>query len=89
MHDRLRSELDYKIPLSQVCELCHSVGVLAEGVSEMGRTLVGVVEVRPKQLLEDGVRRELVHRVAAIMHHNLAFAAKKVSITSAWNSSNR
>ena len=63
----------------QVSELCHSVGVLAEGVGEMGTTLVGVQQLHPRQLLEDGVRRELVHRVARIMHQNLVFPARKVS----------
>lgn len=63
----------------QLSELCHSVGVLAAGVEQMGDTLVGVVELQPLQLLEDGVRNELLRRVASIMHNNLVFPFKKVS----------
>uniref|UniRef100_A0A6A7FVW9 Strumpellin n=1 Tax=Hirondellea gigas TaxID=1518452 RepID=A0A6A7FVW9_9CRUS len=63
----------------KLCSLCHSVGVLAEGVRQMGLTLVGVLELQPRQLLEDGVRRELVHRVATIIDKNIRFTAKKGS----------
>ena len=64
----------------QVSQLCHGVGQLAEGVGEMGRTLVGVVEVHPQQLLEEGVRGELVRRVANILNTNIAFPSKKVGL---------
>ena len=65
--------------LHQVSQLCHSVGQLAEGVRQMGLTLVGVVEVQPRQLLEDGVRSELVRRVANILNNNVTFNARKVT----------
>ena len=42
----------------------------------MKTTLVGVVKVDPKQLLEDGIRKELVQQVASALHHNLIFNPK-------------
>ena len=46
----------------------------------MKTTLVGVVKVDPKQLLEDGIRKELVQQVAGALHHSLIFNPKaKVS----------
>jgi len=39
----------------------------------MKTTLVGVIKVDPKQLLEDGIRKELVKQVEAALHHGLIF----------------
>nr|XP_045581537.1 WASH complex subunit 5-like [Procambarus clarkii]XP_045581547.1 WASH complex subunit 5-like [Procambarus clarkii]XP_045581556.1 WASH complex subunit 5-like [Procambarus clarkii] len=60
----------------QMAELSHSVAVLAEGVAMMETTLVGVIQVDPRRLLEDGVRRELVFQVAQILHEGLTFNTK-------------
>lgn len=47
----------------------------------MKSTLVGVVEIDPKQLLEDGIRKELVHHIAVALHNGLIFNPKtKVNI---------
>ena len=42
----------------------------------MKTTLVGVIKVDPKQLLEDGIRKELVKQVAAALHYGLIFNPK-------------
>lgn len=60
----------------QMAELSHGVAVLAEGVAMMETTLVGVIQVDPRRLLEDGVRRELVLLVAKILHEGLTFNTK-------------
>ena len=39
----------------------------------MKTTLVKVIKVDPKQLLEDGIYKELVKQVAAALHHGLIF----------------
>ncbi|KAF6101647.1 WASH complex subunit 5 [Phyllostomus discolor] len=39
----------------------------------MKTTLVGIIKVDPKQLLEDGIRKELVKRVAFALHRGLIF----------------
>ena len=39
----------------------------------MKTTLVGVIKVDPKQLLEDGILMELVKQVEAALHHGLIF----------------
>ena len=43
----------------------------------METTLVGVIEVDPKQLLEDGIRRELVVQIARAMDEILVFNKAK------------
>ena len=59
-----------------MAELSHQVAVLAEGVAMMETTLVGVIQVDPRRLLEDGVRRELVQLVAKILHEGLTFSTR-------------
>lgn len=60
----------------QVAQLTHDISVFTEGILLMKTTLVGVVKVDPKQLLEDGIRKELVQQVAWALHSGLIFNAK-------------
>ncbi|RXG50961.1 WASH complex subunit strumpellin [Armadillidium vulgare] len=60
----------------KMAELTQRVGVLAEGISKMKRTLVGVVQIDPRKLLDEGVRRELVRQVATSLHHGFVFNQK-------------
>ena len=39
--------------------------MLTEGVLKMQTTLLGVIKVDPKELLHDGIRRELVRQVSS------------------------
>lgn len=44
--------------------------------------VVTVLQVDPKQLLEDGIRKELVRQVGGALHHGLIFNPKaKVTVT--------
>lgn len=61
--------------------MTYSVSILTEGVLCMKSTLVGVVEIDPKQLLEDGIRKELVQHIAVALHDGLKFNPKaKVNV---------
>lgn len=42
----------------------------------MKTTLVGIIKVDPKQLLEDGIRKELVRQVAYALSRDLIFNPK-------------
>lgn len=42
----------------------------------MEKTLVGVICIDPKQLLEDGIRKELVKNISLALHTNLSFNSK-------------
>lgn len=46
------------------------------GVQMMEKTLVGVICIDPKQLLEDGIRKELVTNVSQALHNNLVFNSR-------------
>jgi len=56
----------------------YSISVYTEGMLAMETTLVGVIQVDPRRLLEDGIRRELVLQVATAMDRALNFNKAKV-----------
>ena len=56
--------------------MTHRISVFTEGILAMDTTLVGVIQVEPRQLLEDGIRRELVKKIAFAMHTGLAFSGR-------------
>eukprot|EP00069_Balaena_mysticetus_P012084 bmy_07434T0 len=60
-------------PRYEVAKLTHAISIFTEGILMMKTTLVGIIEVDPKQLLEDGIRKELVKRVAFALHRGLIF----------------
>lgn len=64
--------------------MTEAIATFTEGILAMKTTLVGIVRLDPKQLLEEGIRRELVSRMANAMHTALTFnqKAKASEITS-------
>ncbi|XP_078396090.1 WASH complex subunit 5 isoform X2 [Cetorhinus maximus] len=60
----------------EVARLTHAISIFTEGILMMKTTLVGIIKVDPKQLLEDGIRKELVRRVAYALHKGLIFNPK-------------
>ncbi|XP_045024788.1 WASH complex subunit 5 isoform X2 [Daphnia magna] len=73
--DKLKdyAQLDQRF---QVAKLTESVSTFTEGILAMKTTLVGIVRLDPKRLLEEGIRRELVRRMVKAMHDSLSFNAK-------------
>lgn len=63
----------------QVAKSTHAISVFTEGMLMMKTTLVGIIKVDPKQLLEDGIRKEMVKQVAAALHMGLTFNPKAKS----------
>ena len=55
----------------EVARLTYQISVFTEGVLAMKSTLYGVVKVDPKQLLEDGIRKELVRMITTTLHQGL------------------
>jgi hypothetical protein len=60
-----------------VSQLTYQISVFTEGILMMKSTLMGVVKVDPKQLLEDGIRKELVNQVATALNEVLVFDSVK------------
>ncbi|TSK20198.1 WASH complex subunit 5 [Bagarius yarrelli] len=73
---QIMGDLSYAWQLIDVAKLTHAISIFTEGILMMKTTLVGIIKVDPKQLLEDGIRKELVKRVALSLHKGLIFNAK-------------
>lgn len=56
----------------------YEVSKFTEGILAMEKTLMGIVEVDPKQLLEDGIRKELVRQIAVALDTTLQFKSGKI-----------
>lgn len=86
--DKLRemAQLEQRYKLSK---LTHGVSVFTEGILAMETTLVGVIKVDPKQLLEDGIRKQLVRTIASRMHLALDFEGGSGSSSSSGSSRRR
>lgn len=75
MKDQIKeyAKLDERL---EVARLTHSIAVFTEGILQMKTTLVGIIKIDPKRLLEDGIRKELVNQVAKALHNGLVFNPK-------------
>mmetsp|Transcript_12766 Transcript_12766/g.36085 ORF Transcript_12766/g.36085 Transcript_12766/m.36085 type:complete len:1178 (-) Transcript_12766:150-3683(-) len=71
------AQFDDRYMLSKIT---YAVSVFTEGMLAMESTLIGVVQVDPKQLLEDGIRKKLVEVLSKTMHESLVFNLKKPSM---------
>ena len=60
----------------ELAKSTHRISVFTEGILAMDDTLIGVIEVKPRQLLEDGIRRELVKKIADALHRLLHFSGQ-------------
>ncbi|XP_043227875.1 WASH complex subunit 5-like isoform X2 [Amphibalanus amphitrite] len=76
--DKLKeyAQLDQRLEMAR---LTHAVSVLTDGILAMKTTLVGVIRLDPARLLEDGIRKQLVHQMADTLHRTLTFSAKHKS----------
>lgn len=70
------SQLDLRFELSK---LTHQVSIFTEGILVMEKTLLGVVQVDPRQILQQGLKRELVRQIATAMHENVMGTGSGVS----------
>jgi WASH complex subunit strumpellin len=64
------AQLDVRYELSK---LTHQAAMFTEGVLVMEKTLLGVIQVEPRAILEEGLRRELVQQIATAMHESVMF----------------
>lgn len=56
----------------------NQVSVYTQGILAMSTTLLGIIKLDPKQLLEDGIRKELVRQIATALHDHLDFKTGKL-----------
>jgi len=54
----------------------HEVSMLTEGMLVLDKTLMGVIEIDPKEILVDGIRKELGRTLAAMLHEGFIFSKR-------------
>jgi len=52
----------------------HEVSMLTEGMLVLDKTLMGVIEIDPKEILVDGLRKELGKTLASMLHEGFVFS---------------
>ena len=57
----------------QLATHTQQISVFTQGVMAMEKTLLGMIEVDPKQLLEDGIRRELTMKLGNVLNDTISF----------------
>ena len=70
--DQLReyAQLDQRYELARTT---FNIAKYTEGILAMEKTLMGVIEIEPQRLLEDGIRKVLVDKLCQILHQSLRF----------------
>jgi WASH complex subunit strumpellin len=51
----------------------HEIGIFTEGILAMEKTLLGVIQVDPRQILKDGISKHLVDQISRALHTCLCF----------------
>jgi WASH complex subunit strumpellin len=57
----------------ELAKLTHEVSIFTEGILVMEKTLLGVIQVDPRSILEEGLRRELQKKLSTALHTDLTF----------------
>jgi len=66
------SQLDERYLLSQST---HQISLYTKAILMMEKTFMGVIEVDPKNILEDGIRKELLNLLANTFHKFFDFSS--------------
>mmetsp|Transcript_12172 Transcript_12172/g.44420 ORF Transcript_12172/g.44420 Transcript_12172/m.44420 type:complete len:1190 (+) Transcript_12172:96-3665(+) len=61
----------------QIAAATNRIAAFSKGMLAMDTTFVGIIELKPRNLLEDGIRKELVKRMSEALHHFLQFGTAK------------
>lgn len=65
----------------ELAKLTHQVSIFTEGILAMEKTLLGVIQVDPRAILEDGLRSELVRQMATAMDSVLRWPTDSEKVT--------
>lgn len=57
----------------QLAERTHKITMFTEGMLVLDKVLMGVIEIEPKEILIDGLRKELCKKMAKMLHEEFIF----------------
>jgi len=61
----------------QLAKITHEISLLTEGMLVLDKVLMGVIEIEPKEILVDGIRKELGRTLAEMLHEGFIFDKTK------------
>jgi WASH complex subunit strumpellin len=61
----------------QLAKITHEISLLTEGMLVLDKILMGVIEIEPKEILVDGIRKELGRTLAEMLHEGFIFDKTK------------
>mmetsp|Transcript_36878 Transcript_36878/g.35601 ORF Transcript_36878/g.35601 Transcript_36878/m.35601 type:complete len:432 (+) Transcript_36878:1676-2971(+) len=64
----------------KLAKLTHEISVFTEGMLVLDNVLMGVIEIEPKEILIDGLRKELGRYLAQLLHDGFLFNQKKAPV---------
>lgn len=67
------SQLDLRY---EIANYTYLISLYTQGILQLKSTEIGCITINSKQLLEDGIRRELVKQIAAALHNQLQFSGR-------------
>jgi|LauGreDrversion4_2_1035121.scaffolds.fasta_scaffold41479_5 WASH complex subunit strumpellin len=59
-----------------LAKITHEISLLTEGMLVLDKVLMGVIEIEPKEILVDGIRKELGKTLATMLHEGFIFEKK-------------
>lgn len=57
----------------RLAKITHEISLLTEGMLVLDKVLMGVIEIEPKEILVDGIRKELGKTLAIYLHDGFIF----------------
>ena len=61
----------------EIAAATNRIAAFSKGLLAMDTTFVGIIELKPRDLLEDGIRKELVKRICGALHQYLQFGTAR------------
>jgi WASH complex subunit strumpellin len=61
----------------KLAKITHEISLLTEGMLVLDKVLMGVIEIDPKEILVDGIRKELGRTLAEMLHEGFIFDRTK------------
>ena len=62
---------------AKLSKATYEISIFAQGILAMESTFLGVIELDPKQLLEDGIRKQLVKQITETFHERSSSATAR------------
>ena len=70
----------------KLAKCVHGISMITKGIFMMEKTLMGVIEVDPKEILEEGIRKELLNLLAKTFQNHIDFGTgDKIDLTQKLN----